>query len=161
MQLRYKYKKAARLYFIKKINFFIGTSVETADAFTRSILRCLQLSKWRHAMRLPSMKTVQHSCMLACSHGNVVVLFVLHNREPMQPWPRSQSVNSSSTTAGLASGHVRAPYHRVLPSNPTIDVIPEPDASHRQNNHLPTTTPTFLPAPARSFLCNVSEPSLA
>lgn len=57
-----------------------------------------------------------------CGHGNVVVLFVLHNREPMQPWPRSQSVTSSSTTAGLASGHVRAPYHRALPSDTTIGI---------------------------------------
>lgn len=117
-------------------------------------------------MRLASMKTMQLSYMLACSHGNVVVLFVLHNREPMQPWPRSQSVTSSSKSnhgrscIGARSCplpsrssilHHHQYLHRPLPQRS------EPDASHRQNNHLPTTTPTFLPTPARSsFLYGVS-----
>lgn len=62
-------------------------------------------------------------CMLACSHGNVVVvLFVLHNRELMQPWPRYQSVTSSSWPI-FHRGMFGAPYH------PPPTSIPEPDAS--------------------------------
>ena len=93
--------------------------------------------------------------------ATTVVLFVLHNREPVQPWPRSQSVTSSSTTTGLVSGHVSAPLPArfsppslPLPRIPPATIIARTRTrrllartTYRQNNHLP-----WWPRPFRRLL---------
>jgi len=110
------------------------------------------------------MAAAASSPCIARSHGNVVVLFVLHNREPVQPWPRSQSV-----TPGQSRQHIRAPRiteHSLPPRSAPLSTTvvtssreAEPDALGR--NLLPQTKQPpsnddhcdlFAPTPARPSL---------
>jgi len=126
----------------RRIDAFDSLLSHESDIFHHS-----QLSEPRRVVGAhKSVQRLVHRAALACSHRSAVVLFVLHNREPVQPWPRSQSVTSSSNHGRFCRSTFvpltpRARRALLFPSAVPSPQGPEPDASsrtsHRQNNHLP------------------------
>lgn len=88
------------------------------------------------------------------SHGNLVVLFVLHNREgayaAVTPIPVSDFVFESQ--AGLEPGHVRAPHQArvhglLVPLHPSDTTIIAKTRTPRVKPPLTDKTTTFEPRP--------------